>query len=576
MVDKTLNIITTRMPHYFTNESQWAKWRLSYEGGPEFRERYLEKFNQREEDPDFKTRKEVTPIPVFAKAAISDIRNAIFQRMTDIVRRGGSKAYHQAVAGFQFGVDRRGSSMNAFIGRKVLEELLVMGKVGVYVDAPQVAGDTLADVGAYQPYLYAYRLENILSFSCNEREDASEFQSILLRDETLSYNRFNLPDKVKTRYRHLWIDDEDGLVRLQFYNEQGAPVDQYNRPSGPIELKLRRIPFVLFDIGDSLMKDVCEYQIAMLNLASSDVNYALRANFPFYTEMRDLRDVGGHLKHSSSEGEGKEIKTGVTQGRYYDKGMERPAFISPPSEPLQASMALQEKYEKDIRKLVNLAVQTLATRQSAEAKSLDNQGLESGLAFIGLVLETGERQIAAHWSTYENSQSPIIKYPEQYNLKGEADRIAEATDLSKVITKTPSKKARKELWKTVCGSLLGGKVSPDVLLAIYREIDEAKFTTSDPDIIIAAAEAGLVGEQTGSEALGFPDGEHLKARSDHIDRLTRIAKAQGILQPDSDPRSRGIPDLSANQKAGKEEKAKSRDRTFDADNRDRTRGGGKS
>ena len=324
------------------------------------------------------------------------------------------------------------------------------------------------------------------------------------------------------------------------------------------------------------MKDVCEYQIALLNLASSDVSYALRANFPFYTEMKDTRAVGSHLKTGEDGDEEKEVKTGVMQGRYYGPGMERPAFIHPSSEPLVASIQLQEKFENDIKKLVNLAVQALATRQSAEAKSLDNQGLESGLAYIGLVLETGERQIASFWTEYESTKNEtVIKYPEQYSLKGEADRIEEASELSAVITKTPSKLARKELWKTVCHSLLSGKVNPDVLMDINKEIDAAKFTTSDPEIIIRAKEAGLVGDEIGSIALGFPDDEHIQARKDHIDRLERIAKAQGIAKQDSDPGSRGIPDLSANANAGKEEKAESRDRTFDGDNKDRTRGKGK-
>ena len=33
---------------------------------------------------------------------------------------------------------------------------------------------------------------------------------------------------------------------------------------GPVELELTRIPFVLLDIGDSLIKDVCHHQIALL------------------------------------------------------------------------------------------------------------------------------------------------------------------------------------------------------------------------------------------------------------------------------------------------------------------------
>ena len=59
-----------------------------------------------------------------------------------------------------------------------------------------------------------------------------------------------------------------------------------------MELELTRIPFVLLDIGDSMIKDVVNHQIALLNLVSSDVNYALKSNFPFYIEQKDVRAVG--------------------------------------------------------------------------------------------------------------------------------------------------------------------------------------------------------------------------------------------------------------------------------------------
>ena len=88
-------------------------------------------------------------------------------------------------------------------------------------------------------------------------------------------------------------------------------------------------------------------------------------------------------------------------------GMDRPEFISPSSEPLVASLKLQEKLEDDIRKLVNLAVANKTGRSiSAEAKDMDNQGLEAGLSFIGLILENSERKIAEHWASYEE-KNPI-------------------------------------------------------------------------------------------------------------------------------------------------------------------------
>ena len=102
-----------------------------------------------------------------------------------------------------------------------------------------------------------------------------------------------------------------------------------------MELELTRIPFVLLDIGDSMIKDVVNHQIALLNLVSSDVNYALKSNFPFYVEQKDQRAGGQHLKYAVGEdgtattggqaGADTDIKVGTTQGRTYDmKGMNPP------------------------------------------------------------------------------------------------------------------------------------------------------------------------------------------------------------------------------------------------------------
>ena len=102
-------------------------------------------------------------------------------------------------------------------------------------------------------------------------------------------------------------------------------------PAGAVELELTRIPFVLLDIGDSMIKDVVNHQIALLNLGSGDVNYALKANFPFYVEQKDQRATGSHLKNAIGEdgtattggqpAADNDIKVGVTQGRTYDTKM---------------------------------------------------------------------------------------------------------------------------------------------------------------------------------------------------------------------------------------------------------------
>lgn len=598
-------IIDSRHPNYLVDHNEWLKWRLTYRGGRDYVNKYLEKIDRQEDTTDFNTRKRMAPIPTFAKAAINDIRNSIFQRMRDITRLDGSESYQRAIAGLDNGVDLRGSTMNAFMGDKVLTELLVMGRCGLYVDSPTIArGDegaiTLADVQAanFRPYLYLYQPEDILSWRCSKPEEPSEFQALLLRDTCLDFDQDTLlPLQAFERFRLLWIDHEDGLVRLQFLDGDGNPIDQSGMPTTePYVLKMDRIPFVMPDIGDSLLRDVCQHQIALLNLTSRDVAYALKANFPFYTEQKDLRGVGDHLKHNvnpdgTAEAGGqpnhlREIQVGSTQGRAYDLRTERPGFIHPSSEPLEASMKLQDKLENDIRRLVNLAVQNMATsRQSADSKQMDNQGLEAGLSFIGLVLESAERRVADFWATYENAnvrarKIATIKYPDRYALKTDESRIKEAGEMVKLIQQTPSVTARKELWKSIISILLGGRISVDSMNKIENEIDRAPFTTSDPETIIRAVEAGLSGEETASLALGFLEGEVDKARKDHADRIARIQEAQssGKEAAGDNPGARGVKDLQASKgdTGAKGERAAKENADLQGDRKKKQRGEGKS
>lgn len=599
-------LIDTRHPLYIKDQGQWDLWRLTYDGGQKYLDRFLQQFTRRESPEDYRQRKLVSPTPMFAKAALHDIRNAIFQRMRDIVRRGGSDSYMKAVEGQAGGVDRRGASMSSFIGISLLTELLVMGKVGVYIDMPALNGPSLAEVGNAQPYLYMYRCEDILSWSCTMPESPNQFQALLLRDHGVCYNKstnhmgITLPSGTFERYRMVWVDEKTKKVHIQFFNSSAKPIDSVGveQPiESPIVTELERIPFVLMDVGDSLLKDVAKHQAALLNLQSSDVSYALLANFPFYIEQRDLRGAGDHLKTPKSAdgtsttggqpGADEDIRVGVTQGRAYDLKAEPPGFIHPSSEPLQASMALQEKLEDDIRKLVNLAVSNkIGKRASAESKKMDNQGLEAGLSYIGLVLEAAERQIAEHWAAYEQRiiskrEIATVKYPDRYSLKSDRDRIEESEKLVNLMSTVPGRTVKKEMAKLVASKLLGGSASVEVMATIMDEIDAAKYTTSDYEIIIAARDAGLCGEQVASMALGFEDDEYKQAKKDHLERILRIAEAQtkgagaGDASNNENAGARGLPDMS-DDPAGdaREEKSKSRDTTLSDDTKPKTRGEG--
>jgi hypothetical protein len=559
------------------NDTLWAKWRLVYEGGDDFVEEYLEQFSRREDSGQFAKRKRLTPIPGFAKGAINEIKNAIFERAVEISRKDGPKTYQEAMQGRLGGVDLRGGTMNWFIGHKVLPELLPMKRVGIYIDQPKI-GSTLAAKGDQHPYLYTYTSENIRSWAF---DDYGTMTNLLLRDWIYVYHEVSgLPRGLQARYRHYRLVKEG--VSLTVYNSESTEIAQEL-------LKLPEIPFVLLELPTSLLADVANHQIALLNMESSDISYALNSNFPFYTEKENPKN--NHLVKKAQQqfrqsvvntgnnvpgyefpvmpGESlatnptdsvcgtdgpnsdSEINVGTMHGRKYTE--ERPAFINPSPEPLEVSMKKQAELKKDVRSLIHLALSNMSPKMaSAESKGIDLQGLEAGLAAIGLELENGERKIARVWSAYEGTKTQVatVSYPSQYSLKSIKDKQDEVDQLQELRDELPSPTAKKELNKKIVTIALSGSVGAETLDRINRELGEALVPSTSIDTLNTDVEAGLVSIETASKSKGYPKDEPIKAAAEHAARLARIQKAQET----NDPAARGNPDASANPNAGSDEK----------------------
>lgn len=591
------DISTIRHPTWNDKFDEWDKWRSVYEGGDDYVEEYLIKFSEREDANDFARRKKISPTPNFAKAAVNDIKNSIFQRLVDVNRRGGSDNYQEAIRGEKFGVDRQGSSMNGFIGRKLLIELLVMSRVGVYVDMEPIEGNTLRDTIGKSPYLYNYRSEDILSWKFKPgRPD--EFDSLLLRDYVeVNHEVSGLPTDIKERYRYLFIG-VDGLVHVQFYEQfeevidhigtkklVEKQVDQFGSPTDEdVILQINVIPFVLVELSDSLLADVANHQIALLNLESSDINYTLKSNFPFYVEQDDIRDAS-HLVPTPniSDGtaaqagkkQGKEIRVGATQGRRYGRELDAPSFIHPSPEPLEASMTKQDKLKADIRMLVNLSLSNISTKMaSAESKSFDERGLEAGLSNIGLELEHAERKIAFYWHLLENDKSDFsVKYPEKWSLKTDDDRRKDASSLRELRDTIPSESFQKSISQEIARLLLADKISNADLDKILGEINDAKSYTADPETIFRGIELGILDLELAAHILGWPKETVKRAAEDHANRLARISAAQSSGSDLKNPGSRGLTDFEPTPgQTSRQEKAASRDTTQSGDLSSNVRG----
>ena len=498
-----------RYKDYKTDSGNWAKWRLVFEGGDAFIAKYLKQFSAREDYNDFLARVAMTYSPSFAKEALIDIRNSIFQRMVE-VQRHGSPEYEEACI---TDVDGQGTTMTQFMGSLVLDELITMSRVGVWVDADAKG----------KAYLYMYQVEDIYNW-----DDKGNPTSILLRDfEPAVDDKYGLSIKPTEQFRHAQVIDDKVVVTFLDSEEKQVGDQQV--------LDFGHIPFVMLNIQESFLKDIANYQVALLNLASSDMNYVLRANFPFYTEQYDMKaDMMAKFMPKDADGneiaqpEGQTTGVGVTSGKRYPLGVDRPGFIAPPIEPLQASMEKQEQLKQEIRTLVNLSLSNMSpTRSSSESKQQDERGLEAGLSCLGQELEKAERKIAYFWHEYSGSDKEYsVSYPKDYSLKSDAERQEEVNNDLKLIDRLPSITSKRELAKKTMTTLFGGRLPAKTLKVILEEVDNLKVVITDPDTLYKDLENHLVGNQTASEMRGYPTDESEKAIADHADKLSRIAVAQ--------------------------------------------------
>lgn len=514
-----MNLTETRHPSY--DLPSWEKYRLTFKGGTDFIKKYLFQRNGEEEN-EFKDRKAITYNPALAKSAVKNISNSIHQRVgLETAREGGTDLYTEVMNGQHGGVDLQHSSMPAFMGRKVLPELLSIGKVGVYVDRATALQDS-------HPYMYIYKAENILNWIINP-DDPGEFLVLLLRIWADDLHETGLPTGEKSETFQLMRKIPEGVL-VETYNKEGL------RTSIRI-LDIPKIPLVVFEITESLLTDVADYQIALLNLASSDVSYAWTSNIPVYTEQSSPAEILNYMKQNVSDrvitdihkkDTSRDISLSHQRGRLYGKGMDRPGFINPSSEPLQISMKLSDSMKDDIRMIINLSLTTIKPRAaSAESKALDERGLEAGLSAIGLELEAGENEIAAIFADYEDTEHiASVKYPNKYELKSDEDRRKDAEEILSLKEKFPSPTVRKELSAMAAETLFGHRLKPAVLQQAIAELEAAKGTVSDAKSIALDIAEGLVSKKTAAVLRGYDSDEVKTAQEEAAAKQALVIAAQ--------------------------------------------------
>lgn len=494
------------------DRNDWTEWRYCYQSGRQFRDEYLQRFSDRETKAEFARRRDyLTPIPSYARLEINRVKNAISQRLPDVIRRGGTVAWQEAMDGMGRGVDRRGSSMNSYTAKYLLPEILVMQRVGVLVDAPRVNGDTAADVPQnFQPYLNYYPVEHIERLIPAPVESPSDWSAVMVRDIKREFDVATGVGQDVTTFRYYYLDPDRGdRLTIALMSDQGEEL------RAPIFTNLEKVPFVLYDILESLIRDVASYQIAHLNLMSGDTSYAMDANYPFMVRQRG-NAIPAHLLDNDDEAD-----VGIQKGLWYDKGLNAPGFISPPTEPMKVSLELRKQFKEEVHELVTGALASLG----------EDGSMESGLAFIGQCLEDAESRLWDHWAAYEQANPsrrkyPQVLYPEDWSLKTDEQRLTEANAYIDLMNKLPGQLGKKAAAKAAYDRWLRGRLPVKEIDKIKKEVDDAPYSISDPAVVIKAKKEGIFSVETSALALGANEDEAEKAKKDKQDTQKAIAAAQ--------------------------------------------------
>lgn len=501
---------------------------------------YLERYSLRESAEMFAYRKKVTPNDPQPAIAYKKLCDAIRSYMPGIKRKGYTNIVSECLAGKREGVDGRGTSMTGFMSNQVLNEVVLMQMVGVFVNRGPAPSDLSEEVDARDPFFELFSRENIINWT--QDEATGEFTDLLLRISVPIIEN-NFVTGYKEGYKRYTIVPEGVLIRL--FDEK-FETSAVNDEIWAIE----KIPFCLIDFGSSQVERVLEIQKSLNNLVSSDLLFLYKVNYPLYTEQYDpaldMQNWGGTQVEAAFVDDSDENKTdtvenattrhsrilnetdaGVTTGKKYAKGLDRPEFISPPVLHLQASNDKANQFRQAIDKALDVdSLNVRDVRASAESKNADRETLIGGIYNLFMELQRAEKTLLAHFSFYlsASTNNVSVDYPNTFDLRTQKERADSAKDKLEQRDNISSITARRKLTLEAIRDLQPFATEEEI--KVYSdELEEQELLISAKHLIEFVKEGAIPSELIVT-SMGLDKKWGEVAKKEHAEKIAVVAAAQ--------------------------------------------------
>jgi hypothetical protein len=459
-------------------------WRDTYESGDDYIRQHVQRLSEQESEQDFARRLETTPSPSHAREVADRVLNALQERLRVSVRYGKlveSVESKQGVAG-------DGSSTNQF-AVTLAKEMLITGKVAVLIaNAREI--ETSADSLRSQPFCKLIRAEQLIDVQPSAAGSESAFSVVELE----------LRDKEVFRF---WID-ENGQVFAKLL------------PNGePVDMQTTVIPIAIAH-HPSLIARVARTQKALTNLLSVMASNSPDLLTTFLARQRDAHVVGSYLQGSFGD-----ATIGRQRGLWYEKNLNQPAFVSPPSGPMTEARQLADALILDIERLAGLSGDTDNERK---------QSLANVVGALGDNLFNLERQIWGHLARYTGiNDTPVIRPPVTWFAQSESERLTDVAKRFEIAQQFYGRPGMEAAGTDAVEQALAGRSSQEIQAAV-ESVKKARCLASDLPTIVRAYEARGLDTATLTDTFGCLPVVATDAKAEAHERTVELAQAAAAAQ----------------------------------------------